>query len=71
MRQSNQSEQTIKIDCEVDFQNDKIIVVWIMKPGQKKPVKERFPLSQVTLHSKGLDDQLEIPEWLALDRGVI
>lgn len=71
MRQSNQTERTVKVDCDYVHETEKAYLVAVEKAGFKKAVKEWFPKSVVVFHEEGLNQYLEMPEGYAIDRGLV
>lgn len=61
----------VKIPCNFVHETGKAILVEIIRPGKKKEEREWFPHSQVRYCQKGLDEWLEMSEWLANERGLL
>lgn len=71
MKQSKQTEQTVKIDCDYVTETEKAYLVFVEKPGKKKAEKEWFAKSQVEYHEEGLNQYVEMLQWLAEERGLV
>lgn len=64
--------KTVDIPCELIFETDRAWKCTVLPPGKNaKEREEWFPKSQCELKSKGMDDYLIVPEWLALEKGLI
>ena len=70
-KQTPDDTPMVKIECNFIHQTEKAWIVEVMKPGEKKESREVLPKSQTAYHHKGLDEWVMVPEWLALDRGLI
>lgn len=71
MRQSKQTEETVKIDCDFVTETEKAWLLRVTKIGVKSSVKEWFAKSQCEFHQDGLDEYVEMPQWLAEEKELV